>query len=209
MALRTCSECPNPLPLTARKDQKTCTPSCRAKRSRRLRRQKVTAKQYPVHLKQMSEAVNHEAPNVAHEVLVEELRPVVREAITEDTLRALDKLVGLTPRMVECIEEDLYSEDATIRQRAYTLLAKYTVGHHAVVQPEDKTPGQQLVVEFNLPRPGAGEVQGHEAAVELEATEVRSCDTCGADKPITEFIANSHRCATCYDELRAKAAAML
>src|SRR5690349_7321614 len=139
----------------------------------------VAATTYTPEQKEIADAVSGEALNVAHEVAKEELRPIVRAAITDDTLRAIDKLVGLTGRMIDALEEDLDADDMVIRQRAYTLGLKYTVGHQAIVRPDSDTAGQQLVVQFNLPRPGgAGETQEQEAAVELEATEVRTCDTC-------------------------------
>lgn len=130
----------------------------------------------------------------------EEYRPIVREAMTEDALRAIQRMVGLTPLAVECIEDDLTCGDPTIRQRAYTLLMKYTVGHQAIVRPEEEVSGQ-LVVHFNLPRPG-DDVESQGAAVELVAEELRCCDMCGKDKAITQFVAGSDRCTTCYDEQR-------
>lgn len=199
MASRVCSECGNSL-ADFGPQAKTCSSTCRSQRSRRIKRiQRDNGKKsaLPAHQKQVQEIVRHEVPDVAHELLKEELRPVVRETLTEDVLHAIDKMVSLTPLAVQALHEDLYSDDATIRQRAYTLLMKYTVGHQALVRPADADPNTQLVVNFELPRPGRTE-----PAQPSEAVELRSCDMCGEDKPAGEFIANSQRCRDCWDEQR-------
>src|SRR5690349_23145594 len=77
----------------------------------------VAATTYTPEQKEIADAVSGEALNVAHEVAKEELRPIVRAAITDDTLRAIDKLVGLTGRMIDALEEDLDADDMVIRQR--------------------------------------------------------------------------------------------
>lgn len=205
-AYRLCSECPNPLtgmgPLA-----KTCSPKCRSKRSRRLKRQLKEAgeaKAMPEHQKEITERVRGEMDDIAHKVIEEELRPVVRETITQDTLKAISDMVGLTPRAVAAIEDDLASEDPVIRQRAYTLVMKYTVGHNAIVQPEDKDTTQPLVVNFELPRP---ELPNRPDTIEAEAVEVpdtesRECDTCHQMK--TDFIAGSDRCTECFEGMHNK-----
>lgn len=147
----------------------------------------------------IAKIVRQEAPDMAREIVAEELAPVVREAITEDTIRALKQLVGLTPTIVEKLAEDIESDDPTIRQKAYTLAAKYTFGHPAIVRPPEETDGQTLNVNFQLPRPGDDVVEA-DAAVELEASEILQCDKCGEDKPLIQFVAGSHRCIACFEE---------
>lgn len=206
LALR-CTECGKPL---TGSQKFTCGQAHRAKRSRRLKRQaehRGSVSKDPRH-DDIRAAMTEAGGDVAHEVLKEELRPIAREAITEDVLRAIQKLVGLTPLMVEAIAEDLVCGDPVIRQRAYTLGTKYTIGHQALVRPEEEGPGGKLVVNFNLPRPG-DDVQGVEAAVELVAEELRTCDLCDVEKSIKEFVAGSNRCQTCYDEQRAEAQRIL
>jgi hypothetical protein len=140
---------------------------------------------------------------VAHEVMRETLRPVVREALTEDVLAAIAEMVGLTPKAVQMLKLDLEAEDSTVRQRAYTLLLKYTVGHPAVVQPSDADPGKQMVVNFNLPRPA--DAQGEDSdIVSAEAESLRVCVVCAADKPESEFVANSDRCWDCHRQMQSK-----
>lgn len=209
---RVCTECGTPLPGSDPR-RKTCGDPCRSKRSRRLKRQKFEAsharkRNYNDEERALNRAVRSELQDVGHEVLKEELQPVVREAITEETVKAIGDLVKLTPTVVEKLTEDLESDDPAIRQRAYTLVAKYTIGHPAIVQPTDDPGQKQIVVNFALPRPGE-EVQGQEAAVEVEADEMRQCDKCGADKPVTQFIAGSSRCVECYEEQQAQAQRIL
>jgi hypothetical protein len=159
----------------------------------------------------MKEAAEHIDPHghgstvrdVAHKLLEDELRPVVRESITEDALKAIRSMVGLTPRVIELLAEDMESLDAVVRQRAYTLIAKYTLGHQAIVTPESAGAGQQLVVNFALPRPGGppSETQEGGELVEGSAEETQQCDSCGADKPLSEMVAGSTRCRACFEGL--------
>ena len=206
---RVCSECPNTLrgkPPTA----KTCSAACRSKRSRRLKRQAKEAgalKALPEHQKEIAARVRGQMSDVAHDVIETELRPVVREAITEETLRAIQQMVGLTPLAVEAIQEDLASDDPVLRQRAYSLVMKYTVGHGAIVTPESDDKTRPLQVNFNLPRPE--EEQPATAEVEAEAVETKVCDLCGADKPVIEFVAASDRCKSCHRAQSERAASLL
>ena len=142
------------------------------------------------------------APDIAQDVIREELRPIAREALTEDVLRSIRNLVSLTPRAIECMAEDLQSDDPTIRQRAYTLVTKYTIGHQALVRPDDAAHGGQLIVNFELPRPGSEPQHSDSVAVELESEELRTCDMCEVSQPITNFVAGSQRCVTCYEAQR-------
>lgn len=209
---RLCSECPNELPGNDIR-RKTCSASCRAKRSRRLKRIKseagksggntATAEQ-----REVAQRVRGEVADVAHQVIEEELRPVVREALTEEVLQAIARMVALTPRAVDRIGEDLENDDPAIRQRAYNLIAKYTLGHPAILQPKDAEAGRAMNINFNLPRPG-DEVDESLTAVPSEIEEVRECDQCHEDKPITQFIAGSDRCATCYHSNQERAEKLL
>ena len=201
MALaRTCSECG--VPLVSRSPRaKTCSEKCRSARSRRERRvstERATLDAKPG-VRQIAEFVRNEAPDIAKNVLSQELAPIVRQALTEDVLRAIDKLVGLTPAAVNALTEDLMGDDKVLRQRAYTLLFKYTTGHPALVKPEDTEDKSQLVVNFNLPRPDPEQSIEPTAAVEL-----RTCDLCKQEKAVTEFEAGSERCTDCFEEWKAK-----
>lgn len=205
---RRCSECGESLAGKA-PQTKTCSTSCRAKRSRRLKRKGSHGGGFalPDEMKTMSEVVRQEAPDIAHTVIAEELRPVVREAMTEDVLRSIHSLVALTPNAIAALQQDLESDDAVIRSKATTLVLKYTLGHPALVRPDDTDPGKQLVVNLNLPRPELpAEVAGdetHEGEVLDDAVEVRTCDMCTTTLPVADFAADSYRCMKCWDDQRA------
>jgi hypothetical protein len=158
--------------------------------------------------RELAERVRSERDDVAHKVIQEEIRPVVRESITEDTLKAIRDMVALTPATVAAIQEDLQSEDAVVRQRAYTLILKYTVGHQAIVRPPDEDRTQPITVNFQLDRPpqaDAPDLPEQAEPVESTAVEVKTCDMCGKEDTADKFAANSTRCLSCYDKQRRRA----
>lgn len=188
------------MPLSSRSvTSKTCTEACRKKRSRRLKRERDEREGFEAKYpgdgnRAIGEIVRHEAYNAIAKATRAEIQPIVREALTEDVLQAVHAMIGLTPRAVELMAEDLESEDAVVRQRAYTLVAKYTIGHPALLAPKDTEAEGQIVVNFNLPRPEAieGEVLLDEAP--------RICDTCNEEKPAGDFESGSARCSACFEE---------
>lgn len=196
---RVCSECGASLAGRAAQSI-TCSDKCRTSRSKRLRSVRYGPEPDPEHLRTVREVIRGERDDVPQRLLQDELRPVVREAITEDVLRGIADFVALTPQVVAAITEDLSSEDATIRQKAYSLVARYTLGHPSLV-PAEIVEDKNLVVNFNLPRPNLDATP----AVDVEATEFKTCDTCGEEKGETAFIAGSDRCAECYEKQRARA----
>src|SRR5688572_22829120 len=175
---RRCTECGASLQGKG-PNARTCGDKCRSKRSRRQRRQAKEAgamKAMPEHQKDVAGRVRTEIPDVAHDVIEQELRPVVRESITEETLRAIQTMVGLTPAAVAALADDLASEDSTVRQRAYKLVLQYTVGHPAIVKAEDETAGQKLEVHFDLPRPEPTDETPEVVDAEVVAEDdVRQC----------------------------------
>lgn len=210
MRKRLCSECGASLDGKA-PQTRTCSDRCRGIRSRRLRNAKVeSGKTRSLSPEQQAAAdfARGDRDDVAREVVAEELRPVVREVIDEKVMNGVRDMIGLTPAAVAAIKEDLESSDPVIRQRAYSLVVKYTIGHSALVRPPEEEAGKMMVVNFQMPRPGDN-VEGDTITVEAEDSEIRQCDMCEEDKPITEFIANSSRCQACYDAQRAAAAGMI
>lgn len=197
---RTCSECGTAL-LGKSLQAKTCGPACRSTRSRRQKRtnSELELLNEDSGINEITRIVRRESPDVAKDVIRKELGPIVRQALTEDVLRAIEKLVGLTGKAVAALEEDLGSEDATIRQRAYTLLIKYTAGHPALVKADDTTDSSQLVVNFNLPRPDVDQV----SVLDTDATELKTCDQCNEEKPVDEFESGSDRCVPCFEKWKA------
>lgn len=138
--------------------------------------------------------VNYDA---ARQATRDELRPIVREAITQDVMDAISKLVNLTPTMVDAIAEDLESSDKTLRQRAYSLLARYTLGNPSVA-PQPETPDQApMQVTFHLPRPG----DASPTPVALETVDLRECVECKEHKMEADFVGASDRCQDCHDKM--------
>jgi hypothetical protein len=202
--VRVCSECGDPI--SGRSvTSKTCSSRCRNKRSRRIRRENRDAQQFIEQhhdgAQEIRAIVRHEAPDEIKKVMNEELRPIVRESLTEDVLRAISDMIGLTPRAVAALSRDLESEDPLMRQRAYSLCIKYTIGHPALLQRDDTDAGKQLTVNFGLPRPD--EQPEQQADAEAEAEELALCDMCQAMKPVSEMVAGSTRCQECFEDWKA------
>lgn len=198
---RTCSECATSIAGKAT-HTKTCSTNCRQKRARRLRKlDKAAAREETYYRKQseplreLVDVVRRSQTDVVKKVVEEQLAPIVRDALTEDTLQAIKKLLGLTSTAVGALAEDLVSDDPVIRQRAYSLAIKYTIGHPALVKADDSAGQGQMVVNFALPRPDQTP-----QAIEAAADELRTCDLCNTEKPLAEFVGDSDRCQACADE---------
>lgn len=164
----------------------------------------------PEHQQELTELVRGEKDDISKRIVEEELRPVVREAITEEVLRGIQDLVGLTPEAVLAIGEDLRSEDSTIRQRAYGLILKYTLGNAAVAPTDDNT-GKELVVNIGIPRPDVPENPGIPQPAEStpdaeQVTELKTCDMCARELEVSYFVDGSERCQDCWAEQRRRVA---
>jgi hypothetical protein len=190
--------------LPAGSKAKTCSDRCRSKRSRRLKRARSE-----------NGGDRHGTTQVPKElqskVLEEELRPVAREAITQDVRNSIKRLMGLWPLAAKAIEEDLQSSDPILRQRAYQTLARYTVGQTPLVADEGEG-GQGITVHFNLPRPDAPAPTAEpveQKAIPAPAAEVRQCLVCERDKPLEDFVDGSDRCSECHAALKEKEQAIL
>lgn len=147
-------------------------------------------------MRALYDIVQRKQTDVVKKVVEEQLAPIVRDALTEETLHAIKKLLGLTGAMVLALEEDLTSEDPVIRQRAYALGIKYTVGHPALVKSDDADGSKQINVHFGLPRPDAAATLDDPQDAEV----VKTCDLCNEEKVESEFVAGSDRCQPCADE---------
>lgn len=208
---RKCSECENLLEGRL-SNAKTCSNACRNKRSRRLRRARKQGGRPPLpeHQRVLSQAANGAVKDLAHEVAKEELRPVVREAITDDVLKAIDGLVKLTPQAIQALTLDLASSDDQVRQKATALILRYTLGNQSVAPaPAEQQPAPMQVV-FNMPRPGSTEpgvsVDSGTAEIPEAVEDTRECQDCREWKVDAEFVAGSDRCQSCYDGLQARIA---
>lgn len=182
---------------------KTCTKSCRAKRARRIKRARVAATQKSPYAPELVDAVAAAQGNLkdaAHEVMVDELRPIVREAMTEDVLKSISSMVKLNPKAIAVLEEQMSSDDETIAQRAATLFLKYTLGNPSVAPPPTQAAPAPMSVTFNLPRPGDAVESAPEVLTEA-STELRECTDCSTHKPADDFVGASPRCQECFDKL--------
>ena len=173
---------------------KTCDATCRQE----LKRKRDVTAQLPQGL--VDEVNRHATPTAVKRAVEAEVRevikPVVREALTEDVLGALQNLVNLTPDAVETLRRDMEGQDAVLAQKAATTVLRYTVGHTALVTPQEAT-APQLVVNFALPRPDDPTDTPLEDA---DATEVFECDVCHLELPTTQRVANADRCQDCHDK---------
>lgn len=203
-AVPKCSECTNKLVYPTGEPKpagtKTCSVKCRSTRARRLKREEKArgGDKRSAHVQEISDGLK--SGDALHEAAVDEFRPLVREAMTEDVLRSIDTLIQGTPRALRRLEEDLDNQDDTIRQRAYTLYLKYTLGNPSVAPPSTTAAPAGLTVQFNLPRPGDDPAAPSSIPAEFE--EMRTCEDCGLEKRAHEFVAGSNRCETCHDGMR-------
>lgn len=225
-----CTECPTMFP--AEGDATTCSNKCRQKRYRR--RAKGDQREYAVDTAPVLAAMDTAAkdavddlPAVAREVLAEELRPAVREALTGRVLDSIASMVDLLPLAQDALREDLtavrlvtdfkgeiqydddgeplYEADGDRRQKATALVLKYTVGQPGLSpQPESPEQAPITVIFPSMPAPSQqeGAVDGV-AYAELAEGE-RRCDMCDEAKPADEFVGSSSRCQVCHDAARAR-----
>lgn len=197
-AERVCSECGKSLAGRA-PSAKTCSEHCRTARSRRRRKEVGQA----VTTELTGQHSFADGASTVSRAISQELVPIVREAITEEVMHAISNLVALTPAAVAALEADLESEDPVIRQRAATLVVKYTIGHPAIVKPVEEAQ-QPFQVVFSLPRPDVACDPSPTEAVVEDIEETRVCDVCGELKVASEFVAGSDRCKSCFAEIRAR-----
>lgn len=142
-----------------------------------------------------TEAASADPVALAIEVFKQELTPHVREAITEDTIKAIRSLVTLTPTLVESLGNDLLSSDPIARGRAQQLVARYTLGF---LDPEKEASSRPLVIQLgNMPTPGEPIPEG-----EYDPNTVQQCDRCGESKTLDHFEPGAMRCNECQKEIK-------
>jgi hypothetical protein len=195
LAPRLCTECDNPV----EGNRITCSDRCRKKRHARRRKTLPSRHSTP-----------EAAEKATQELLREELRPLIRETITQDLLDSIHNLVGSLPDAIAAAIEDLNAKGSSPevldrRQRAYTLLMRHSVGNANLVPDINEGKRQALTVHFDLPRPG-GLVHGEGGT---ETIQTKECDTCHAHKPIDDFVGSSDRCQVCFDRMRDAAKELL
>lgn len=136
---------------------------------------------------------------MTREVLAEELRPVVREAITEEVLDAVHDLIGHLPKAIQVAAALLDDEDPRTRYDAANLIMRHTAGNKNVVPDVNADRQRDLTVVFGIPRPEtAAAIDGETGVI-----ETKECDSCGEVKTLDAFIGQSDRCTTCFEKMRA------
>lgn len=209
-ANRKCTECG--ISLVDRKNTAiTCGSVCRRKRSRRVQRARKLAVQKrrqtmagSIEIQQLEELASGVVSDEARAIVRSEIAPVVRGALTEDVMHSIRDLVALGPKMVQAVSVDMESPDSVVRQKAYTLWAKYTLGNPALA-PADETKQPMTVVFNGMPRPDTVD-----AVITPEpAEELRKCTVCAETKLTTEFEQHSDRCAACHRALQERAAGFM
>jgi hypothetical protein len=194
---RLCTECGTPVSGRAL----TCSDSCRSKRSRRISRLAEPSRDVP-------DAVSKDREEVVADLLREELRPVVREAITAEVLDGIQDLVAHVPKAIAAAAKDLESADDTTRAKAYALILRHTLGNASIVPDLSGENTQNIEVHFALPRADGSappEQNGHDPGV----IETKECDSCRKSKPLSDFVGTSDRCRKCFDTMRESAKGLL
>ncbi len=227
-----CTECGHPFVSTSA-SAKTCGSACRQRRHRRFAADPA-ASEFSINVSPTLEAMQNasaqaldDLPNVARDVLAEELRPAVREALTGRVLESIGDMVNLLPLAQEALRDDLSARvplldgngdairdadgslvwivDHDRRSKATALVMKYTVGQPGLA-PQPEAPEQApLIINFpTMPAP-PDHIDGGavEELPELAEGE-RICDICREAKPAAEFVGDSPRCQVCHDAQRAR-----
>lgn len=231
-----CTECGDPF--TAGSEQAlTCSMKCRKRRARRMKAAEAAGEKAPEYavaagpnqevLEQARNSALDDLPAVAREVLAEEIRPAVREALTGRVLQSIGDMVELLPLVQDALRDDLtaltplfndegrqlvdpddnpiFLPDYDRRAKAVALVVKYTVGQPGLA-PQPETPEQAPII-INFP-PGM-EMPVQVGAVDVEVIAAleagqRLCDICHEPKDEDEFMAGSGRCTACHDAQRAR-----
>lgn len=231
-----CSECGKPYVAT-RPDSITCQASCRVARARRRKKQGSGFTHWAVDPGTALEAVADagraalgDLPQVARDVLADELRPVVREHLSGKVLDTIGGLIDLMPLMHAALADDLQATsplrnaqgelvldrdgqphmvpDYERRTKAVALMMKATVLHPGLSPQPEAARTAPITIEFT----GYASPQTVDADV-VEVLELpagtRECDICRLPKAASEFVADSDRCQACHDAQRSRVEAAL
>lgn len=211
-----CEVCGKPL---TGKQRRACGPEHRNQiRSRAGADRKLLAEEVAKH--EVTEAVREEVVALAHEA--------TQEAMSAELLTQIQRFVFLIPKALDAITTNLDDEDPDIRQKAATLLLKYTMGNASVAPPSLEQQDQPLQINFTIPRadtvgPAKGggvrplltevsDLSVQAPVIDVESTDLddrntcekRTCMECGLEKCADEFIGQSYRCKHCDGLLRAR-----
>lgn len=187
--------------------RKTCSDRCRKAIQRARGAQRVTS--LP-DAELTGDAIHNErgARSPLRQVISEELRPIVREAIDEEVIKAIGALVRLSPGAIAALEDDLDSDDPLIRQRAYSLVLKFALDNAHITPPRADKP--HLQVDVNLPRPDTTPAPPlDDASRALEPAPGRICVGCREPRAASDFQADAPMCSRCLEQRRERVLAAL
>jgi hypothetical protein len=182
---------------------KTCSPACKARLARankaaqkRRARERKAQKRNGLEVIAEAAAGGTDTLDIARDVLREELREHIhREALTEDVLADLAKMINFAPAAIQVLSLQLASEDETIAQRAANLILKYTMGNASVAPEGVGRQPAQLQVILGMP----DRVNGATEELPSDVIDTRTCNRCHETKPADEFVGKSERCQRCFD----------
>lgn len=153
--------------------------------------------------KELGALIDAQRTAIIQQVMADEIRPVVREAIDQDAIGAIKGMVGLAPAAILVLSELLKSSDEVTRSRAAQTIVKYTMGN-ALVTPPRADQGEKLVIINQLPdapvRVDAESTSDDIPELSTNDDELRRCDTCRLYKPLDQFPGGGPRCQQCLDE---------
>lgn len=209
--LACCTECGAAFTRTTSKHT-ACSAKCRVRKHRRIAANKAVAPEVQERIQERTRLANAAAQegalDIARDIIAQELRPVVRESLTDAVMQSISDLVELTPLMVAALKDDLVAQDpvfdsdfepvldengvqrvkvdTTRRSRAVALVAKYTLGAPGLA-PQPQVQTAPISVSFGeLPRP------------DWEAPPPdRVCDECQLLLSPAAFDGSAPRCREC------------
>lgn len=146
-----------------------------------------------------ADVASQDVEKAAQEELRAAIKPVVREALTEDVLQGINALVQALPLAIGTAIANLESDDEAIRQQAATLIMRHSAGNKAIVPDVNQGKGNDLTIVFDLPRPASSAELG---GGEDEVVETKECDSCHTVKPLGDFVGRSDRCIECFERMK-------
>ncbi len=216
---RVCSE--DGTIFVARGDAVTCSATCRTQRKRRTdkgRPEPYGPERRAEILAGIRATAEEGAVAMAQEIMREEIRPVVREALTSEVMSAIGDMVALLPLSIAGLRAEMegvplivdgvvmrdhknnviYAIDGDRRLKAIAMLHKATVGSAGLAPQAPDAKAPPIAINFgDVPRPNWD--------ADTTAAPLRECEICEEDRPEDDFVGGSNRCASCDAELRAQA----
>jgi hypothetical protein len=129
---QSCRNCDEPLPANSDPRRKYCSDRCRVAFSRHMKSiEPLKGKGGPVavpeHIQKARALAFGNMEDEVREVMREEIRKTVTQAVKDNVLGAAEGLTHLLPTVIAGLIEDVQSEDWMIRGRAQAVVLKYAM----------------------------------------------------------------------------------